>query len=107
MARGHTSLSVLWEAARAHDERDVSAGRERRRATRRAAEISRGWPCVRRIATADREAAEANRDNFALRQRMEPLMEVYQHKGDGECMNGFTSPLGAVDEFCDFEKNVE
>jgi hypothetical protein len=50
------------------------------------------------------EATEANTENFALRQRMEPLMEVYQHKGDSECMNGFDSPLGSIDEFCGFEK---
>ncbi len=37
-----------------------------------------------------------------LRARMEPLMEVFQHKGDAECRNG---PGGAeLDPLCDFEK---
>lgn len=39
-----------------------------------------------------------------LRQRMERSMEIFQHKGDMECMNGIGSILGAEDEFCDFEK---
>lgn len=40
----------------------------------------------------------------ALRARMEPLVEIYQHKGDSECINGLTSSPGAPDELCDFEK---
>jgi len=40
----------------------------------------------------------------ALRQRIEPLAEVMQHKGDSECRNGLQGVLGAVDELCDFEK---
>ena len=47
--------------------------------------------------------AEASAENLRLRQRMEPLMEVYQHKGASECMNGFESAFGATDEWCDFE----
>jgi hypothetical protein len=39
-----------------------------------------------------------------LRRRMEPLVEIMQHKGDSECRNGFSSVLGEVDEQCDFEK---
>jgi hypothetical protein len=38
-----------------------------------------------------------------LRAELEPLLEVYQHKGDSECMNGI-SGLGEPDELCDFEK---
>ena len=38
-----------------------------------------------------------------LRADLEPLLEVYQHKGDSECMNGI-SGLGEPDELCDFEK---
>ena len=38
-----------------------------------------------------------------LRADLEPLLEVYQHKGDSECMNG-VGGLGAPDELCDFEK---
>ncbi len=39
-----------------------------------------------------------------LQSRMEPLMEVFQHKGDSECQNGVSGILGAPDEFCNFEK---
>ncbi|MFT5431084.1 MAG: hypothetical protein ACI9OJ_001763 [Myxococcota bacterium] len=40
----------------------------------------------------------------ALRGRIEPLVEIFQHKGDSECKNGFESVLGAPDELCGFEK---
>jgi hypothetical protein len=39
-----------------------------------------------------------------LRAQLEPLIEVYQHKGDSECMNGLSGTLGAPDELCEFEK---
>jgi hypothetical protein len=39
-----------------------------------------------------------------LRAELEPLIEVYQHKGDSECMNGVGGVLGAPDELCEFEK---
>ncbi|HWP67023.1 MAG TPA: DUF3604 domain-containing protein [Candidatus Limnocylindria bacterium] len=44
------------------------------------------------------------REQAAQRAAIEPLMEVYQHKGDSECMNGLSGILGATDELCDFEK---
>jgi hypothetical protein len=44
-------------------------------------------------------AAEA-----AVRASMEPLLEIYQHKGDSECRNGLSGIVGAPDELCDFEK---
>ncbi|MFT3774787.1 MAG: DUF3604 domain-containing protein [Minicystis sp.] len=47
---------------------------------------------------------EERRDFDRLRASMEPLVEVYQHKGDSECTNGLTTTLGAPDELCDFEK---
>jgi hypothetical protein len=47
---------------------------------------------------------EAQRALAATRAAMEPLMEVYQHKGDSECMNGLSGMLGDVDEACGFEK---
>ena len=50
------------------------------------------------------EGSEMNAQNLALQQRMEPLIEIYQHKGDSECMNGFETPLGGADEACGFEK---
>ncbi len=39
-----------------------------------------------------------------MRASMEPLVEVYQHKGDSECINGLSGIVGAPDEQCDFEK---
>ncbi|MFB6265318.1 MAG: DUF3604 domain-containing protein, partial [Bradymonadaceae bacterium] len=44
------------------------------------------------------------RELARLRARMEPLMELYQHKGSMECVNGLDGALGTPDEFCDFEK---
>jgi len=43
-------------------------------------------------------------DQAAFRATMEPLVEIFQHKGDSECMNGLAGVLGAPDELCDFEK---
>ncbi len=40
----------------------------------------------------------------ALRQKMEPVVEIMQHKGDSECRNGVEGVLGSVDELCNFEK---
>jgi hypothetical protein len=51
---------------------------------------------------ADGPAAE--RAQAALRARMEPLAEIFQHKGDSECINGLQTVPGAPDELCDFEK---
>lgn len=45
------------------------------------------------------QAAEA-----AARAELEPLVEIYQHKGDSECSAGLTGILGAPDELCSFEK---
>lgn len=39
-----------------------------------------------------------------LRQRLEPLVEVLQVKGDSECRNGLSGVIGVPDELCDFEK---
>ncbi len=33
----------------------------------------------------------------------EPIMEIFQHKGGSECINGLTSVLGAPDELCAVE----
>ena len=40
----------------------------------------------------------------AFRASVEPLVEIYQHKGDSECMNGLSGVVGQPDELCDFEK---
>ena len=55
------------------------------------------YPGARSIA-AERAAA-------AERGAMEPLVEIYQHKGDSECMNGLSGVIGASDEQCEFEKD--
>ncbi|HIC59240.1 MAG TPA: DUF3604 domain-containing protein [Rhodospirillales bacterium] len=39
-----------------------------------------------------------------LRREMEPLVEIYQHKNDSECMNGLGAAFGVTDEACSFEK---
>ena len=49
--------------------------------------------------TLDDQRAQAE-----FRVAMEPVVEIYQHKGDSECMNGLSGATGAPDEQCDFEK---
>jgi len=49
--------------------------------------------------TLDEQRAQA-----ALRASLEPVVEIYQHKGDSECMNGLSGILGEPDELCTFEK---
>lgn len=39
-----------------------------------------------------------------LRAQMEPLVEIYQHKGDSECMSGLSTYPGEPDELCSLEK---
>ena len=40
----------------------------------------------------------------SARMRVEPIIEIMQHKGDSECRNGLPGVQGGVDEFCNFEK---
>ena len=49
----------------------------------------------------DEERAQAE-----FRVAMEPLVEIYQHKGDSECMNGLSGIVGQPDEQCEFEKRM-
>lgn len=44
------------------------------------------------------------RDESALRARVEPLVEIYQHKGASECLAGAVDPLSGEDERCGFER---
>ena len=41
------------------------------------------------------------------RAALEPLMEIYQHKGASECVSGIDDPLASEDELCDFESVYE
>ncbi|MFB6263993.1 MAG: DUF3604 domain-containing protein, partial [Bradymonadaceae bacterium] len=64
--------------------------------------LSSGAMFTRRYPGADSVAEQ--RQRARLRSRLEPLMEIYQHKGSMECTNGIDGVLGTPDEFCDFEK---
>ncbi|MCX8072929.1 MAG: DUF3604 domain-containing protein [Candidatus Binatia bacterium] len=46
---------------------------------------------------------DQQREQAALRARMEPLVEIFQHKGSSECFAGLPSVLGVPDEACNFE----
>ncbi len=46
---------------------------------------------------------ESKRARAALRVRMEPIVEIMQHKGDSECREGLPGVVGS-DELCGFEK---
>ena len=50
-------------------------------------------------ASIDEERAQA-----AFRVAMEPLVEIYQHKGNSECLNGLSGVIGVPDEMCEFER---
>jgi hypothetical protein len=47
---------------------------------------------------------EEQRRAAALRAEMEPIVEIYQHKGDSECISGLGPAIGEPDELCSFEK---
>ncbi len=48
--------------------------------------------------------AERQREEAALRARLEPVVEMMQIKGESECRNGMYGVVGAPDELCGFEK---
>ncbi len=64
--------------------------------------ISNGRMFAVDYAGARSKAAQVER--VELRRRIEPVVEIMQHKGDSECRNGITGVLGGEDELCDFEK---
>ncbi len=47
--------------------------------------------------------APYTREESERRSRLEPLVEIYQHKGASECVRGVNHPLASEDELCDFE----
>lgn len=54
------------------------------------------------------ESAGSPTDELAWakqRDAWEPLVEIYQHKGDSECYNGLSGYVGDPDEACGFEKS--
>ena len=46
---------------------------------------------------------EAKRAYAISRLKREPIMEIFQHKGGSECINGLSSVFGAPDELCEVE----
>ncbi len=50
--------------------------------------------------TVDENGAPFDAEYARARAELEPLVEIFQHKGDSECLPGTT----ASDELCDFEK---
>ncbi|MFK8020218.1 MAG: DUF3604 domain-containing protein [Pseudomonadales bacterium] len=64
--------------------------------------ISNGRMFAVDYAGAPTDAEQAER--ASLRMKLEPIVEVMQHKGDSECRNGLSGVLGGEDELCDFEK---
>ncbi len=53
------------------------------------------------------ESTESARAIAEMRNAMEPVMEIFQHKGNSECFNGLPNILGAPDELCDMEQVIE
>ncbi len=49
------------------------------------------------------DTREAQMGYSTQRLKREPIMEIFQHKGASECINGLSSVLGAPDELCNIE----
>jgi len=64
--------------------------------------ISNGRMFAVDYAEAENEAEQVARAE--LRMKIEPVVEIMQHKGDSECRNGLLGVLGGEDELCEFEK---
>ena len=46
------------------------------------------------------DTLEAKKGYAKHRLLREPIMEIFQHKGGSECINGLSSVFGAPDELC-------
>ena len=64
--------------------------------------ISNGRMFATDYAGAYSKSSQAERAK--LRMKIEPVIEIMQHKGDSECRNGLSGVLGGEDELCNFEK---
>lgn len=54
---------------------------------------------------ADLQLTRENRERFTrARLQYEPVMEIFQHKGNSECENGFPGITGPPDELCAMEQ---
>ena len=49
------------------------------------------------------DSLDAKRGYAQVRLQREPIMEIFQHKGGSECINGLSTVFGAPDELCDVE----
>lgn len=49
------------------------------------------------------DTTEAKQQYARTRLMREPIMEIFQHKGASECINGLSSVFGAPDELCNVE----
>ena len=52
----------------------------------------------------DTRSVEEQAARARLRIKVEPIVEIMQHKGDSECRRGLAGVIGVDDALCDFEK---
>src|SRR5262245_16643695 len=57
------------------------------------------WSWGQQLALQNSDGTPFTREGLTRRARTEPLIEIFQHKGNSECLTG----LGTADELCNFE----